>query len=144
MIRKAALSVCLMAGCIWCLALVTRADSAQSAPASGSFKPVATVESLMHGQNLFFKQIKGELGKPSSEERNEEIKESAEVLAELANVNRFNSKKEDYRAWATELRDTALLLAAEADKNEKADDGRLKNFLVKLKDTCTACHDMYQ
>ncbi len=144
MIRKAALSVCLMASCIWCLALVTRADSAQSASTGGTFKPVAPVESLMHGQNVFFKEIRAELDKPSSEERNEEIKESAEVLAELANVNRFNSKKEDYRAWATELRDTALGLAAEADKNEKADDGRLKNFLVKLKDTCTACHDMYQ
>ncbi len=143
MFRKMALTMCLMGGCIWCLALVTGADSAPPGAASDRFKPVAAVESLMHGQKTFFKEIGQALHNTSDPDRSEEIEEAAEVLAELANVNRLNNDKPDYRAWATQLRDTALQLAREADK-KNADEKRMKTLFQKLKDTCSACHDEYQ
>jgi hypothetical protein len=138
-----ALTICLMGSCIWCLALVTNADSTQPGPAIGPFKPVASVESLMHGQKTFFKKIGEALQNPSMPDRGEEIEEAAEVLAELANVNRYNNDKADYRAWATQLRDTALRLAHEAEE-KNVNEKRMKKLYMKLKDTCGACHDVYQ
>ena len=102
----------------------------------------------MHGQRTFFKEIGKALKNPPNpkEEYEDEhgLEEAAEVLAELANVNRYNKDKEDYRAWATELRDTALQLAREARKKKDADRKRIQKLFMKLKDTCTACHDVYQ
>ena len=68
----------------------------------------------------------------------------AEVLAELANVNRYNHDKEDYRAWATQLRDQALQLASQAKAAGSQEDARMKEQYKKIKATCTACHDVYQ
>lgn len=143
MFRRMALTVCLVASCIWCLALVTRADSALPQQSPVSFKPVASVEALMFGQQVFFKQINEELKKPAGGMRNLDIQAAAEVLAELANVNRHNEAKEDYIGWATDLRDTAVKLAAEAKKKD-ADDARMKVLSKSIKGSCGACHDMYQ
>ncbi len=143
MFKRVALTVCLMGGCIWCLALATRADSAQSVSSAGPFQPVASVESLMHGQVKFFKEIGELVEKPASSHRNEELHEYAEVLAELANVNRYNKDKTDYRDWATQLRDTSLELASEAKKKD-TDDTRLKKLHAEMKTVCGACHDAYQ
>ena len=144
MFRRTALTVCLMASCIWCLALASAANSTQSDPGAGVFKPVAPVGSLMHGQGVFFKAIRKELDEPTGEERNHEIQEAAEVLAELANVNRLNKDKADYRIWATELRDTALAMANEAKKKAAADDSKLQAIFATMKSKCQACHDVYQ
>lgn len=144
MFRKMALTICLMGSCLWCFALATSADSAQPVTTAGVFTPVASVSSLMHGQGKFFKEISQALGNMSNPERNEEIGYSAEVLAELANVNRFNKNKEDYRGWATQLRDKALQLAREADKKEKANESHMKKLFQEMKNTCVACHDVYQ
>jgi len=143
MVSRLALTVSLMVGCIWCLALATQADTTQSEPRYPAFKPVAPVESLMHGQGIFFKEISQQLAKPANAERNHEIAEAVEVLAELANVNRYNKDRKDYQTWATELRDTALAMAAEAKKSN-ADNGRMKELHQKMKATCGACHDVYQ
>ena len=59
MIRNVALTVCLTGGCIWFLALAASADSAQ-VNLSEPFKPVSSIESLMHGQGVFFKEIRKE------------------------------------------------------------------------------------
>ena len=67
----------------------------------------------------------------------------AEALAELANVNTYHSQKEDYQAWAGQMRDTALELANEAEK-PNADDAKMKKLVNTLKNTCGACHDAYQ
>lgn len=144
MFSRMALTVCLMGSCVWCLALATRADSAPSEGTDDGFKPVASVESLMHGQVTFFKAIGKELEEAPSEHRNHEIEEAAEVLAELANVNRYNNTKEDYRAWATQLRDTAMKLANEAEKKKDADDARMNKLYLQMKKTCGDCHDAYQ
>ncbi len=144
MFRKMALTICLMGSCLWCFALATSADNGNPASAGGTFTPVAGVAALMHGQMTFLKEIGKAMGNKSNPDRNEGIAASAEVLAELANVNRFNKNKEDYRGWATQLRDTALQLAGEADKKEKADESHMKKLFQEIKNTCVACHDAYQ
>lgn len=143
MFRRMALTVCLVASCIWCLALVTRADSTLPESAPVTFKPVASIEALMFGQRTFFKQIHEALQQPTSGKRNHTIEEAAGVLAELANVNRHNQDKEDYIGWATDLRDAAVKLAAEAKKKD-ADDVRMQALSKSIKGSCGACHDMYQ
>lgn len=144
MLRKMTLTFCLIGSCVWCLALVAGADRDPQASATGSFEPVAPIHSLMFGQMTFFKHIGEALKEPADSERNEEIEEAAEVLAELANVNRLNKDKDDFRRWATQLRDTALELAREAGKEGGADDEQLRGLLERLKETCMSCHDVYR
>ena len=142
MIRNVALTVCLTGGCIWFLALAAPVNSAQVDP-SEPFKPVSSIESLMHGQGVFFKDIRKELQQPASKKRNKEIFEAAEVLAELANVNRFNRNKDDYRSWAMQVRNLSLELAAAATKGDATDE-QLNAIVQKMSATCGACHDAYQ
>jgi len=144
MVRKMALTVVLFAGCIWCLALVTTADSAPSAPAGEPYKPVASVHGLMTGQMLAFKQLKTSFTGKKDADRPRAIQLSSEALAELANVNTYNSEKEDYRTWAGQLRDTAMELAGEAKKKDQADEDKMKSLFAKLEGTCNSCHDAYQ
>lgn len=144
MVRRMALTVVLFAGCIWCLALVTRADSAPSAPAGGPYKPVASVHGLMTGQMLAFKQLQTSLNGKKDADRPRAIQLASEALAELANVNTYNNEKEDYRTWAGQLRDTAMELAGEAKKKDQADENKMKALFVKLEGTCNSCHDAYQ
>lgn len=144
MFRRMALTVCLVGSCVWCLALVTRADSSQPASEGNDFKPVAEVDALMFGQVTFFKKIRQELEKPLTKGTAHEIEEAAQVLAELANVNQFNNSKSDYKNWATQLRDTAMELAEEAEKKDAADTGRMQKLYSRMKATCGECHDVYQ
>ena len=144
MIRKMAWTICFLAGCIWCLALVTRAGSAEPTAAQLPFQPVASVHSLMHGQQTFFQHIGDALKGGEGSKEKKDIREAAEVLAELANVNRHNMGEDDYRAFASQLRDTALQLAQEAKKKREADHEKMRKLFRKLKDTCTACHDVYR
>ena len=144
MMRKMALTVVLFATCIGCLALVTTANSAPSAPAGGPYKPVASVHGLMTGQMLAFKQLQTSLTGKKNADRPAAIQLTSEALAELANVNTYNKEKEDYRGWAGQLRDTAMDLAEEAKKKDKADENKMKSLLTKLEGTCKSCHDAYQ
>ena len=144
MVRRMALTVVLFAGCVWCLALVTTAQSAPSAPSGGPFKPVASVHGLMTGQALAFKQLQASLTGKKEADRPRAIQLTSEALAELANVNTYNGEKDDYRGWAGQLRDTALELAGEAKKKDQADEDKMKSLLAKLEATCKSCHDAYQ
>ena len=144
MVRRMALTVVLFAGCVWGLALVRRADSAPSASADGSFKPVASVNGLMTGQLLAFKQLQQSLNGKKGPDRPKAIQLTSEALAELANVNTYNAEKDDYRGWAGQLRDTALELAGEAKKKDQADEDKMKSLLARLEATCKSCHDAYQ
>ena len=143
MLRRVTLSIGLLAGCVWCFLMVSRVDSAQPAAASRAYKPVASMHGLMNGQAMLFKNIHEALTHKATPQRRGRIGVNAEVLAELANVNTYNSEKEDYQAWAAQLRDTALELAKEAEKSD-ADDARMNKLLNTLKNTCSACHDVYQ
>ena len=143
MFRNVALSVCLMGGCIWFLGMASRADSAAPDPTIAAFKPVSSVEALMHGQNMFFGTIRKGLNQPAGKKRNHEIRDAAEILAELANVNRYNNPKQDYRDWAKRLSDQSLELAGEAKKSDASDE-KMKSLAQKMGATCGACHDVYQ
>ena len=143
MIRRTALTIVLLAGCVWCLTLVARADS-DTHPPSDSFKPAASISGLMYGQAHHFK-IVGQLVKnKNAKDRADRLAMEAQVLAELANVNIYHKDKADYRGWAETLRDTSLELATEAEKKKDADQSRLESLHKKLKKTCMACHDIYQ
>ena len=143
MVRRLTLTICLLTGCIWCFAMVSRVDSAQPGAAFRPFKPVASVHGLMYGQGLLFKKLNEELAKKDDPERFEHIEAYSEALAELANVNSLNSDKLDYQGLATKLRDTAIDLSKEAKKSD-ASDARMNKLLTKLKKTCRACHDAHQ
>jgi len=111
---------------------------------SGGFRPVASVRGLMAGQEILYSRINERLVGPPAPARTKMIQLLSESLAEMANVNTLNSDKEDYRNWASELRATAMELAGEAKKHDKAEDSRMKSLMQKIEATCKACHDAYQ
>jgi len=141
MARRMALTVVLFAGCVWCLALATRAESGEPAPA---FKPVCDVDAVMTGQGLVFKELKNAITVSKDPKRPKHIAHLAEALAELSNVNIYHAEKDDYRKFATDLRDTALALAAAAETEPAPDEEKMKTLLGTLKTTCDSCHDIYQ
>lgn len=123
--------------------LLAGGDAGQPAPSAG-FKPVASVESLMLGQDDAFQKLGKLLGDKSAKDRDELIHHYAELLAELGNVNTLNNEKADYKGWATTIRDTALELSKEAKKGKSADETKMANLHKKLDATCQACHDQYR
>lgn len=143
MARRMALTVVLFGGCVWCLVLATRAESGEPAPAV-PFKPVAKVDAVMTGQGLVFKELQKAINVSKDPKRPEAIAHLSEALAELSNVNIYHAEKDDYRKWATELRDTALQLAKEAETKPAPDNAKMKALLGTLDKTCNACHDAYQ
>ncbi|MEK6799215.1 MAG: cytochrome c [Planctomycetota bacterium] len=138
--RTTTLAACLLTSCVLCFAFTSRGDG----PAAGGFKPVASVEGLMHGQGLVFKELSSLAANKSAKERMENIEGLSQALAEFANVNTFNRDKEDYKAWAAQLRDTALALSKEAEKDKTADEAQITKLMGQLKNTCQSCHDKYQ
>lgn len=144
MIRRMTLTLCLVVGCMWCMALV--AGGEETAPKTGHkrFEPVSSVGSLMRGQGNQLRAIGELLKDPEAKKRSSRIFYRAEVLAELSNINVLHGEKEDYRQWAGQLRDTALALAAEAKKKSEADEDKYAELFQAIKATCGACHDAYQ
>jgi hypothetical protein len=142
MVQKFTLTACLIGSCVLCLALVLRVEAAQ--PAEAMFKPVAPVESLMYGQATLFTRMGTLMTQTGNAKMVHELEEASYALAELANVNRHNNENEDYKKWATLLRDTCLQLAKEAEKAGNADAGRLKLLFDQAKGACQSCHDVYQ
>ena len=144
MAGKMALTVCLLAGCVWCFTLVERASSAPPSDAAAEFKPVASIETLMKGQDEQFQAIGELLDDPSIRGRTRKLVMRGELLAELANVNTYHRSDSDYRGWASDLRTASLALAAEAKKRKDADNEKMKELFAQLDTTCNACHDKYQ
>ena len=119
-------------------------QSAQADNSAKGFKPALSVHHLMEGQGFVFGQIHDALTNANAPRRLKTIEAGSAVLAELANVNTLNSDKQDYQAWASELRDIALALAKEADKKADADDKQMNELFKQMKNKCGACHDAYQ
>jgi hypothetical protein len=126
------------------LTFLANAQSETSSAADRGFKPAASIEALMHGQNLAFQNLGRLIEDKQAKNRANAIFLDAELLAELANVNIHHKDKADYRAFATTVRDTALDLAREARKRGEADEGKMKSLYDKLNLTCLACHDVYK
>ncbi len=142
MVRRTMLTAFLLVAGFCCVTMIAQADAGSSG-ASG-FKPTASVDSLMHGMGEQFKKINELLKDKETNKRMKRVHFRAELLAELSNVNRFNTEKDDYRQWATQVRDIAMQLANEAHKKSKADESKLTALVGQIKDVCTACHDQYQ
>lgn len=119
-------------------------SSESSSAADRGFKPAASIEALMHGQDMAFQNLGRLLEDKQARNRANALFLDAELLAELANVNIYHKDKADYRAFATIVRDTALDLAREARKRNQADEARMKSLYDKLNETCLACHDVYK
>lgn len=143
MVRNMTLTVVLFAGCACCIALVSRADSAQ---ASGKkpFQPAISVHHLMEGQELVFDQLNDAIKKTELPRRTHTIEALASILAELANVNTQNSDQDDYQGWAAELRGHAMTMAEEADKKKDADNQKMLKIYKNMRQICIACHNVYQ
>lgn len=96
----------------------------------------------MHGQGLLFKEIQGAVTRGGAH-AGEHIEAYAEALAELANVNTFNSEKQDYRNWAGQVRDLSMELA-QAATSKPQDAAKMKQLVGALRNSCSACHDAYR
>jgi cytochrome c556 len=131
--------------CVWGLVLVTRAESAAQDDAKEAFKPVASLDSLMRGQEQQFEALKTLLGDTNARGRTAGLVRAAELLAELANVNHQHAEKRaDYNEWTIKMRTLALDIAGEAKKRQNADDTKMKTLLGEIEATCNACHNVYQ
>jgi len=108
-----------------------------------AFKPAASVDALMHGQQDQLKAISDLVANKTAKDRGKNIAVAAELLAELANVNAYNKDKADYQAWARDLRDTSLTLSKDARKPDVKDED-LKKAVDRIKTICQACHDVHR
>lgn len=116
---------------------------AAQSPAPAAFKPVSSVDALMHGQQIQLKTINELVNNKAAKDRGKNLAEAAELLAELANVNSYNNEKADYQAWARDLRDTSLAFSKDAKKTDAKDED-LKKTVERMKTICQACHDVYK
>ncbi len=143
--QKMGITVCLFTLCAGGLVLVVRAESATQAGEKETFKPVASIDSLMRGQEQQFDALKKLLGNTGGRGRTAGLVRAAELLAELANVNHQHAEKRaDYNGWTIKMRTLALDIAAEAKKRKKADNEKMNTLLSEIDATCNACHDVYQ
>jgi hypothetical protein len=129
---------------MWSVALFATGDTPPAGSAAAGFKPAASLDALMDGQNEAFMEIGRLLDDSQAKNRMNTIYLRAELIAELANVNTYHKGAADYRAWAGTVRDTALELGKEAKKKKDADEGKMKELYKKLDTTCQACHDKYK
>ena len=112
-------------------------EAARPAALLEDFKPVADRNVLMEWQERVFSGM----NRAILQKKDSEVVAHAWLLAELANVNRFHSKKDDYRRWATEMLDTAVKLA-ESGKAKQFDEA--KKLARKMNATCSSCHEVYR
>ena len=138
--KRTALSMVLVGGCIWCCGLVQRVYSEeQKADAGDCYKPVAPPHDLMEAQDQHFEEIKDLLGQQGAR-RFRKLSIHANILAELCNVNQYQSEEKDYKNWAIEARDLSLKLAkAGKDKDQDA----ASELVREIHARCTSCHDKY-
>ena len=145
MMQKMGLMVCVFTLCAGGLMLVAHAESFVQEGEKETFKPVASLDSLMRGQEQQFDALTKLLGTTGGRGRTAGLVRAAELLAELANVNHQHAEKRaDYNAWTIKMRTLALDIATEAKKRKKADDAKMNTLLNEIDATCNACHDVYQ
>lgn len=109
-----------------------------------SYEPVASLDALMTGHGMAFGSIRAAIPDKDNKRRARTIQLGAELLGELANINVNWGRRDDYRDWAGELRDTALELAVEAKKRDEMDEGAIRAAYEKLDATCSSCHEVYK
>ncbi len=124
-------------------AAATPDDDQPSDVADGSsFRPVASVASLMAGIGSAFGQLSKAVPPSEEEHRLGAIATWSEVLAELSNVNTRHGLEPDYFEMAVDTRVIALELARAA-RAETPDEARITTLFADLDNSCGACHDVY-
>ncbi len=140
-ILAAALALTLTAGAAW---ITPDDEEAPAAPPAPAYSPVGSLDALMTGHGMAFGGIREALPDKENRRRPRTLQINAELLAELANINTYWGRRDDYRNWAGELRDTALELADAVKKRDSIDEARVEAAYRKLDATCTACHEVYK
>ena len=142
MFRRTALTVGLVSACLWGLLLVTGANSAPSGgvPAEG-YQPVAPLSSLMRAQAAHLDRVGHLIHDDRAEDRFTTLRQEADILAELSNINAHRAPTEGYRTWAARARDQSLALARTA---RQGDAGLVKARTGRLRATCQGCHDAHR
>jgi len=138
-LRRILLSATLLGGCIWCVGVVQQVYSEEKKIIVPRYQPVAPVHDLMEAQEDHFNAVRKNLREKNPNFRH--MAAHAYVVAELSNVNQFQSDKPDYRAWAIEARDGCVQLAEAAKAKDLK---KCKMLFRKVGTTCVACHDEYQ
>lgn len=145
MLQKLGITMCVVTLGLAGLSLATRAQDAAKTGKPEPFKPVASLDSLMRGQEQQFEALRSLLKDTEVRGRTAQLVRAAELLAELANVNQRHAEdRADYDAWTVKMRTLALEIAGEAKKRKSADEGKMNAAFKSLEATCNACHDMYQ
>ncbi len=102
-----------------------------------AFEPVEDVHHMMEAQDMLYNNIKDQIIDKSWDE----AETSAWVLAELANVNHFQSSEKRYQDFADAMSKDCVALA----KAAKGRDARAARAAMrKVQQDCKACHDVYQ
>lgn len=102
-----------------------------------SFKPVMSVEKLMEGQGRLFKDVKDQVLDNSWKD----AETSAWLLAELANVNHYQSPDPKYRRYADRMSDECVKLARSLGRRDEA---AARASVTALGERCQDCHSDFR
>lgn len=146
MIRKNLFMTAALVAATLCLSVIVRNGAAQTGDSSTSdvFKPVMPLLSLMAEQDRHFDNILDLVRDAEAADRFEKMRHEAYALAEMGNINAYHRgalRHQDYRRWATQLREYASQLAGDAERKEA---GAFADIAKQINATCKACHDKYK
>jgi len=136
--------VCAATGLVMMLLLASHGVGQTPSAPPAPFKPVMPLLALMGEQDAHFDNIRELIRNVDAPERFEKLRHEALALAEMANINgyhRGSQQHEDYRSWASDLKQQAIEMAGQA---EKKDVDAIKASAKKVIHTCKACHEQYQ
>ena len=101
------------------------------------FKPIQTVERLMESQGELYNGIKDHIIDKSWDE----AETSAWLLAELANVNHFQSTETQYQKFADDMASDCVALAKILKRRDVRE---ARSSVKRVQQRCKACHDVYK
>lgn len=102
-----------------------------------AFKPVQDIEHQMAGQGKLY----GDLKDAIIDESWGDAETMAWLLAELANVNHFQSTDSRYQKFADSMSTDCVALAKVVKKRDKKE---ARDALTSLGNRCKACHDVFK
>lgn len=114
-------------------------DGGPKPGASGgdALKPLAPHKVLMYWHDQTLSQLNLALSKKDEEK----VERNAWLLAELAAINQRHRDDARFREFAAKVRENAVSLA-EAAKAKDFERG--KGLAKTIRDTCDACHEVYE
>lgn len=121
------------------LGVAWMASAQQKTPAKPDlqrFKPVLPLDALMNGQKKLFTDAQDAM----LDKAWDEAETAAWLLAEIANVNRYQKDDPEYGKLAKRVSTEAVALAKRFKKQEAQ---AAKDSLTRISRTCQACHDKF-